>query len=156
MDKLIILYATFVVMIAALTWIALRSAEGLPARLGAMILAVALMAASYVGLLELLGRPKPVELAWALNLSLEPEVLATELREGEAIYLWLREEASPEPMSYRLPWSLEQAKRLQQARQQAEANGTDMRMRQQSGENSDTEQEIHFYASHQAALPAKN
>ena len=156
MDSLIILYAVFVVMIAALTWIALRSAEGLAARLGAMTLALGLMAASYVGLLELLGRPKPVELAWALDLSLEPEVLATELREGEAIFLWLRDETSPVPMSYRLPWSLEQAKRLQQARQQAEANGTDMRMRQQSGERSDDEQELLFYASPQAALPAKN
>lgn len=155
MDSLVFLYAAIVLLVAALAWIAVRSTGQQPKRLGAMALTLALMVTGYAGLLELLGRPKPIELAWGPALSDEVEVVASALREGEAIYLWLRRDDTPEPRSYRLPWSLEQAKRLQQAQRQAEADGTGVRMRRPDG-NHVEEQEALFYAAPQAALPPKS
>ncbi len=154
MGALIYLYAMVVVIVTALTWIAVRSAGRLPKRLGAMALALALMAVGYIGLLELLGRPKPGELAWGLEDIEEAEVLAAELHEGQAIYLWLQRDNAAEPLSYRLPWSLDQAKRLQEARQRAEASGTATRMRRPFDSDSEDD-ELLFYAAPQAELPPK-
>ena len=154
MGALIYLYAVLIVIATALAWIAVRSAGRLSKRLGAIALALALMAVGYMGLLELLGRPKPIELEWALWNTEEAEVLAAELHEGQAIFLWLRRDGAAEPLSYRLPWSLDQAKRLQKARQQAEASGTAVRMRRPFADPSEDNEPL-FYAAPQMALPAK-
>ena len=155
MGALIYLYAAVVIIATALAWIAVRSAGRLSKRLGAMALALALMAVGYIGLLELLGRPKPIELEWSLADIDEAEVLAAELHEGQAIYLWLRRDGAVEPLSYRLPWSLNQAKRLQEARRQAEARGTATRMRRPFANNSEDSEPL-FYAAPQVALPPKH
>lgn len=154
MGALIYLYATVVVIATALAWIAVHSAGGLPKRLGAMALALGLMTVGYVGLLELLGRPKPVDLElWLANAD-EADVLAADLHEGQAIYLWLRRDGVAEPLSYRLPWSLDQAKSLQEASRQAEASGTATRMRRPFANHTADEEPL-FYAEPQAALPPK-
>ena len=155
MGALIYLYAAVVIIATALAWIAVRSAGRLSKRLGAMALALALMAVGYIGLLELLGRPKPVELAWGLEDIEEAEVLAAELHEGQAIYLWLQRDNAAEPLSYRLPWSLNQAKRLQEARRRAEASGTATRMRRPFANHSEDDEPL-FYAAPQVALPPKH
>ena len=154
MGALIYLYAAMVVIATALTWIAVRSAGRLSKRLGAMALVIALMAVGYVGLVELLGRPKPIELEWGLDDIDEAEVLAAQLYEGQAIYLWLRRDGVAEPLSYRLPWSLDQAKRLQEARQRAEASGTTTRMRRPFASRSEDDEPL-FYAAPRVAPPPK-
>ncbi len=154
MGALIYLYMVLVIIAACLAWIAVRSAGSLPSRLSAISLAVALMAVGYVGLLELLGRPKPIELQWVFEQADEATVLAADLREGEAIYLWLRHADGTEPLSVRLPWSLEQAKQLQDAMRQAEANGTGVQMRRPFGNLAQEDGSL-FYATPQPALPSK-
>ena len=154
MGALIYLYAAEVILVTALAWIAVRSARGLSKKLGATALALALMTVGYVGLLELLGRPKPVELQWRLGEIDEVDVLAAELREGQAIYLWLQRDGAAEPLSYRLPWSLDQAKSLQEARRRAEARGTATRMRRPFANRSEDDEPL-FYAEPQPALAAK-
>jgi hypothetical protein len=154
MGTLIYLYAAVVLIAAALAWIAVRSAGYMSERLGAMALALAMITVGYVGLLELLGRPKPIELEWGRGSTEEAEVLASDLREGQAIYLWLRSDGEVEPLSYRLPWSLEQAKSLLEATRRAEASGTATRMRRPFSDPLEDDEPL-FYAAPQAALPPK-
>lgn len=154
MGSLIYLYAAVVLIATALAWIAVRSAGHMSRRLGALALALALMTVGYAGLLELLGRPKPVELEWGRTSTQEAVVLAAELREGQAIYLWLRGDGAAEPLSYRLPWSVDQAKSLMEAIRRAEASGTVTRMRHPFADRQDDGKPL-FYAEPQAALPPK-
>lgn len=154
METLIYLYAAVVLIATALGWIAVRSASLMPKKLGALTLAASLMIVGYAGLLELLGRPKPIELEWGRGDLREAEVLAADVREGQAIYLWLRRDGAGEPLSYRLPWSLDQAKSLLDATRQAEASGTVTLMRRPFSESSDDAEPL-FYAAPQAALPPK-
>ena len=53
----------------------------------------------------------------------QSEVLAHHLRQGEAIFVWLRPEIGDDPISYRLPWSERTARDLHEASQQADERG---------------------------------
>jgi hypothetical protein len=154
MDSLIYLYSAIVLVAAALAAIAIRSPAPLALRAGAVVLAGALMATGYAGFAELLGRPKPASLEWAARNTPEATVLAAEMREGEAIYLWLQIEDFREPRAYVLPWSLAAAQQLHQARGRADEAGTAVRMR---GPFRDADEggERMFYAAPQPPLPPK-
>jgi hypothetical protein len=115
---------------------------------------VALIALVYGGGIEMLGRPKPMRLEWR-PLSADAKVLGALPVENQAIYLWVEVPDASEPRSYVLPWSLEQAQQLQEARNQAEANGTGVRM-SLSLEGGIDVREPKFYALPRPALPAKD
>ena len=151
---MIYLYAALVVLAAALSAIAIRSPGSLALRTSAVVLAGLLMITGYASISDLLGRPKPASLEWAVRNTPEATVLAAELREGEAIYLWLRTDGQMEPRAYVLPWSMDAARQLHEARGTAEKNGTELRVRRPF--KSDTElTEPQFYASPHPRLPPK-
>lgn len=154
MGSLIYLYGVLVVVAAALAAIAIRSPRPLAMRAGAVMLAGALMATGYAGFTELLGRPKPADLEWAARNASEATVLAAEMREGEAIYLWLQLEDIAEPRAYALPWSTEAARQLHEAQGRAENTGTEVLMRNPFTD-ADEGGERMFYAAPQPALPPK-
>lgn len=147
------LYVLVVALAVALGWLALR-APGRWSRLGTLVLVAGLLFANWAALLELTGRPKPI---WLEAQSVEEaQVLAFELHEPEQIYLWLRAPqpaADPAPRAYALPWSLEQAKGLQQASRAAEANGRPLMMRRPFDGTPDGEKQ--FHSAPQEALPQK-
>jgi hypothetical protein len=153
-DSLNFLYAAAVLAAAALAGIAIRAPHGLWLRTGAVVLSGILMATAYAGFGELLGRPKPAKLEWAIRNTPEATVVAADMREGKAIYLWLRMDGAEEPRAYVLPWSMEAARQLHYAQGQAERNGTAVRMRNPflSGEEGG---ERMFYATPQQPLPPK-
>ena len=154
MDQLIYLYAAIVVLAAGLAGIAIRSPRSLPMRASAVVLAGLLMVTGYAALTELLGRPKPTTLEWAKRAAPEATVLAADMREGEAIWLWLRLDGEIEPRAFVLPWSMAAARQLHEARGQAEKQGTAVRMR---GPFQAKLQEgvRQFYAAPQPPLPPK-
>lgn len=154
MDSLMYLYTSAVVIAAALASIAVWAPRAMWLKLSALGLSGLMMATAYTGLVNLLGRPKPVNLEWALATVPDAIVLGATMRENEAIYLWLKFEDNPEPLSYALPWNLETAKKLQKAMRQAEGNGTKVRMRKPF-ERSLNRAEPMFYAEPQLALPPK-
>lgn len=154
MDSLIYLYGAIVLVAAALAAIAIRAPRPLPLRAGAVVLAGALMAIGYAGFAELLGRPKPTNLEWAARNVSEATVVAAEMHEGEAIYLWLRLDEIPEPRAYVLPWSMAAARQLHQAQGRAEEAGTEVRMRGPFTD-ADLGGERMFYAAPQPPLPPK-
>jgi hypothetical protein len=74
--------------------------------------------------------------------------------EQETIFLWLQFDGQREPRAYVQPWSLAAAKALHQAMAEAEAQGTQVRMRPAS--NSEVGPALPlFYAEPQPALPPK-
>lgn len=154
MDSLTILFAVSVVVTALLGAIAIRAPRQLAIRSGAVVLAGLLMATAYAAYAELMGRPKPISLEWAARNATEATVVAADMREGEAIYLWLQLDEAPAPRAYALPWSLEAARELHQAQGEAAEEGTEVRM---SGPFQETEEggERMFYAEPQKPLPPK-
>jgi hypothetical protein len=154
MDSLIYLYAAIVLVGTGLAAIAIRGRHALWLRSGAIVLAAMLMAVSYAGFAELLGRPKPTDLEWTMRNAEDAAVLAADMREGEAIYLWLRLDGVGEPRAYQLPWSMELAKQLYEAQGRAEQEGTQVRMR---GPFTDSDEggERMFYAEPVKPLPPK-
>lgn len=154
MDYLMYLYTSAVVIAAALASIAVWAPRTLWLKLSALALSGLLMVTAYTGLVNLLGRPKPANLEWALATVPDATVLGATMRENEAIYLWLKFEDNPEPLSYALPWNLEQAKELQKAMRKAEGSGTKVRMRKPFARSLDRAEPM-FYAEPQPALPLK-
>lgn len=154
MDHLIYLYTAAVVIAAALASIAVWAPRSLWLKLSALVLSGLLMSTAYTGLVNLLGRPKPANLEWAMAAVPDATVLGATMRENEAIYLWLKFAEYPEPQSYALPWNLEMAKELQKAMRQAEGRGTKVRMRKPFEPSLDRVEPM-FYAEPQPALPPK-
>ena len=154
MDVLLYLYIVLVVAVAALAGIVVRTPARLSFKFAAIGLTAIAFGVGYTSELELLGRPKPMNQEWAQANVLEATVIASELREGVAIYVWLALDDKLEPRAYRLPWDLETAVQLQKAGQQAEITGTGVRMRRPFADRSDTDEPL-FYAQPQAPLPEK-
>ena len=154
MDHLMYLFTAVVLIAAALVGITVWAPRAVWIKVSALVLAAVLMATAYVGLVELLGRPKPVEFEWAMKRVPEATVLGVSMRENESIYLWLQFDGEPEPRAYALPWRMELAKQLDRAMRQAEANGTAVRMRGPF-ESAHDPNEPMFYAEPQPALPPK-
>ena len=154
MEHLIYLYAAVVVTATGLAFIAIRAPRGLTLKVTALVLAGLLMLTGYAGLADLLGRPKPASMEWAQTAVPEATVLGARFSEGEAIYLWREWDGVASPRAYALPWDRPTAEALQKAMRQAEADGTNVRMRRPfDGERA--ERESLFYAEPQQALPPK-
>ena len=114
---------------------------------------VILIGVIYGGSIELLGRPKPLRLEW--RGTADAQVLGAMPVENEAIYVWLVMPGATEPCAYVLPWSMEAAQQLQDAMNQAEADGTGVRMGIPFEASLD-DREPMFYAMPQPAMPAKD
>lgn len=154
MDHLMYLYAAVVIIAAALAAIAVGAPRALWVKFSALVLAAFLMAIGYASLVDLLGKPKPADMEWAARTVPEATVIAATMEENRAIYLWLLLEDGVGPRAYALPWSLQSAKQLQRAMQQAEAEGTAVRIRRPFEASEDPDEPL-FYAEPQPALPPK-
>ena len=109
---------------------------------------------SYLAFTDLLSRPKPVQVEWVQRSLEEAEVLAVQMREDQAIYLWLGLSGLAEPRAYAMPWSEQAARQLQAAQREAEAQGTAVQMRMPFEPSLD-ESEPLFYARPQQPPPEK-
>lgn len=155
MNELPHLFGLAAVTAAVLASIAIWAPRALLAKAGALGCAALFMPLGYAGYSELLSRPKPVELEWWLSQADEATVLGSQMREGSGLYLWLQVQGTEEPRAYRLPWDRKTAEELQQALDEAERNGTGVRMRLPFEASLDR-REPKFYALPQPALPPKD
>ncbi|MFQ5624344.1 MAG: hypothetical protein ACE5FS_13230 [Paracoccaceae bacterium] len=135
------MFALFVFQVLAalatggLALIAIRGTAGFPAKLAALALLAGIVGLGYTAFAELLGRPKPARFEWLASFGEEVPVIASLAVEDEAIYLWLQlPEDDGAPRGYRLPYSLENAKKLQQARREAERRHGTYSLRRNDGE----------------------
>jgi hypothetical protein len=110
---------------------------------------------AYASLIELLSKPKPVDLEWWLSSAAEAEVVAARQVENQGIYLWLQLPDVAEPRAYVLPWDRASAEQLQRALREAEQKGSGVQMRLPFEPSLD-DREPKFYALPQPALPPKD
>ena len=156
---LVVFFGIHSVSIVALGWrnaMAARLGEwGWKGLYSVISLAGFLMMIHYAGFTDLMGRPKPTNLEWAARNASEATVLAGEIREGEAIYLWLDIAGEDEPRAYALPWSFDIARQLQETQRRAEQDGSSVRM-QSPFEADFRAEDPMFYAEPQPAPPPKS
>lgn len=118
-------------------------------------LAAGVIIIGYVGMTDLLSRPKPVHLEWALDSVKEATVLGGKIEEGEGIYILLDMPEFSEPRYYKLPWSRNLAEQFQEAMRESKRSGIPMKLRNPF-EPSWDDKERKFYAPPQPALPLKD
>jgi hypothetical protein len=118
-EPLYLLFACATLLVALLAAIAIRAPRATALRVAALAIATAFLPFAYLGLTEILARPKPMTHEWFNASAKQATVLGVSLDEGKAIYLWLRVDNSLEPRYYRLPWQQRNAEKLQKAVEEA-------------------------------------
>lgn len=154
MELLLILGIACGLLAAVLVNIAIWAPRRLWIKLAALATAASFLPVAYLGFAELLGRPKPAELDWSRSDQGEATVLASRLREGEAIYLWLGFEGLGEPRSFVLPWNEAMARELHGAQGEARDSGGEVRVRLPLKSDLTREEPL-FYAAPQPPLEPK-
>ena len=154
MQQMMDLFAATVLIAAGLATISIWAPRKLWVKVGAVVLAAGFMPLSYASFADLLSKPKPIAFEWFQRSMSEATVLSARMQEGEAIYLWLQLPDTPEPRYYKIGWSVEVAKQLQEAMREAEKNGSGMKM-ELPFENSWDKDSPQFYALPQPKLPEK-
>ena len=154
MVELFFLFLFVLALTLALTALVIN----LPAHPGvkalALSLAAGLLCSFYFSGSELLGRPKPAQLALLERATDEVTVVSSLYIEGEAIYLWLVFHEQRVPRAYRMPWSQAAAEALRRAQGEAEINGTLVRMRSPFLQGT-ADQDVQFFAPPPPAMPPK-
>lgn len=133
-DPVFGLFAAAAVLLVILTNISLWSRRRLRVKVTALLVALLFLPAGYLALVTLLGRPKPIDLEWTAYQPDETVILASQMVEGEAIYLWAALPEVPEPRAFVLPWDEELAKQLHEAQRSAENSGGTVHARLPRGE----------------------
>jgi hypothetical protein len=154
MNELGALFAGLGGLAFVLANIAIWAPRRLRVKLGAIVTAAVFLPAVYLGLSEMLSRPKPVAAEWLRRELAEATVLGAQMQEGRAIYIWLAMDGAEEPRAYALPWSEHLARQLHGARRSAETSGTRLKMRLPFRPSLDERQQV-FYAAPQAPPPEK-
>ncbi len=154
MSELTAIFAVLGGLAFVLANIAIWSPRKLRVKMGALATAAVFLPVAYMSLSEMLSRPKPVDGEWAHRELAEATVIGSQMVEGQAIYLWLGLEGVEEPRAYALPWDEKVARQLHGARRNAEARGTNVKMRNPFEPSSDERERV-FYAAPQAPPPQK-
>ncbi|MBC8339159.1 MAG: hypothetical protein H8E39_10775 [Alphaproteobacteria bacterium] len=115
MDILFFVFAGAAGVAAALAAIAIWAPRPTRVRMLALVITTLFLPVVYIQLIEMLSKPKPMSFEWYQRNTAKAELLSTSLDEGKAIYLWLRFDGSLEPRSYKIPWNLKLAEKLEDA-----------------------------------------
>lgn len=157
MTHLTYIFAGVVLIAAVLASISIWSPRKLWVKATAIGATAALMGMAYVGLTDLLSKPKPVRMEWALRAVQEAQVLGASAREGEGIFLWLEIHGVSEPRSYRMPWDRKMAEQLQAAMREAQNSrrGVRVRLPFDAKRMTATDEAPVFYAPPRRSMPSK-
>lgn len=113
MKDLFLIFVALLSVAALLATIAIWSDRRVSIRTSAVVLTALFVPIAYLGIAELLSQPKPMHHEWFKRHVDEATLLGVSVREGEAIYLWLRLDDSLEPRYYVIPWQQQLAEKLQ-------------------------------------------
>ena len=119
MSLLFYFYLAAVLAAVLLATVAIWAPRRAAPRAAAVVLAVALIPASYAALTEILGKPKPMAHEWWGGRVSEAVLLGTSIDEGRAIYLWVQLDGEMRPRYYQLPWRPVVAEKLQEVTDEA-------------------------------------
>ena len=156
MTELAIYFGISAILVAALANISIWAPLRLKIKVLSLVLVAGILPTLYLALGELLSRPKPASIEWVQRNAQEAVVLQSKIDEEIAIYVWLLIDGVSEPRAYVLPWNLEMAKQLHRAKQRAESEGTEIKMKNPFRRHDLKVEEAIFYASNHRPLPPKN
>lgn len=151
---LVALFSIAGILAAVLALVAIWSPRRLWIKVTALATTALFLPVAYASLIDMLSRPKPVDMEWINANASDAAVLGSHMVEDEAIYIWLGIAGVAEPRAYVLPWDQETAKQLHEAMRAAEAEGTGVRV-EMPFETSVDDRERKFYAEPQPPLPDK-
>lgn len=141
---------------ALLAWIAIAQPGPLWRKAAALGVLALYVPVAVFGVIELLGRPKPLALSLGGDVREGATVVGSLLRENEAIYLWLVLPGQSAPRAYTLPWDTDQAKALQDAARIATDLKTPLMVEMTDEDRAYLEDfKITFHAAPPVVLPAK-
>ncbi|MYB34708.1 MAG: hypothetical protein F4X92_06220 [Gammaproteobacteria bacterium] len=155
MENVPILYLLQTFLAGLLVVIAIWSRRKIGLRIAAVIVLSALVLVGYFSLVNLLGRPQPLEYASFKNSGDDATVIAASIDEGNAIYLWLRIPGTNQPHYYRMDWDHEAATSLKRAIDQSLRNNTSIQFDLEYEPSLENRQMPQFYNLPQPSLPMK-
>ena len=109
----------------------------------------------YASLIEILSRAKPKNLELINKYTEEVTLLHVNWIEGEAIYLLIQLDESPEPRLYKFPWNATQAQEFDEAISAGRENGQEVRISNPFYPSSSEERKTLIYSAPAKPLPAK-
>lgn len=144
-------------MLAAVAgWAAVSSAGRLSRKIAALVALTLLVPAGYVSISELLGRPKPASSAWLEDFTTYHTVIAWDIHEDKAIYLWLEMPKGQEPRVFAFPYDTATVSRLQKAGDRAKSLASKLLARlEQTGPAGATRLEFTSQTEFRRELPDK-
>src|SRR5215212_8082253 len=86
MSELTPLFAVLVMLAATLAMVSVWAPRRIEIKVGAVVVAFALMATTYAAMLDLLSRPKPTRFEWWTSRAAEATVVGSSFDESRAIY----------------------------------------------------------------------
>ena len=155
MTSLTLLFVLSIALAAGLASAVLWSHHRTTVKIAALTGLICFLPLGYAAYADLLSRPKPVALEWWNRHAEEATVIGQQMREGEGLFLWLQFAGEAEPRAYELPWDDKLAEQLQNAWEQAQKDGTGVRMKLPF-ETSLDQRAPKFYALPQPKLPNKD
>ena len=154
MNLLTFVFAIVVLAASALASLAVWSSRGPRPKAAALAISAVLMVSVFIGLIELMGVPKPARLDITDSATRDAKVLATSVREGEVVYVWLQPNDSSAPRAYAMPWEDQKVRQLFRAIEAAKDSGTEVRVRSGLSLRAGHE-DAPFYVVPQSPLPPK-
>lgn len=155
MESIPLLYLLFVLVGCVLTVISVWSRKKLNVRIAAVGVLVVLVVLNYSALVNLLGRPQPIDYADDQSFENGSVVLAASVDEGVAIFLWLRHADQYQPRYYRMKWNQEAAIELKKAMDKSLRENSAVMMRPDYESSLESNKEPLFYALPHTRLPLK-
>jgi len=108
-------------LIAVIAWAAVMAHGRMWRKVAALTALLALIPVGYVAIYELMGMPKPASTAFLMDFGQEHVVLAYDIHEDKAIFLWFEMPDGAKPRVFSFPYDSETVKRLQDASDEATA-----------------------------------
>lgn len=144
-------------MLAAVAgWAAVSSAGRLSRKIAALVALTLLVPAGYGSISELLGRPKPASSAWLEDFTTYHTVIAWNIHEDKAIYLWLEMPDGQEPRVFAFPYDTATVSRLQKAGERAKSLASKLLARlEETGPAGTTRLEFTSQTEFRRELPSK-
>ena len=139
---------------AALANVALWSRRRRRVKVMALALVALFLPVSYLAMVDLLSRPKPMSMEWSPPGKDDAKLLGAKMVEDVAIYIWVQRDDAKEPRAYKLPWSDEMARQLHESQRSAEREGGQVQVRMRKAQQQ-IDGERMFYAKPRQALPPK-
>ena len=144
-------------MLAAVAgWAAVTSPGRLSRKIAALVALALLVPAGYASVSELLGRPKPADNAWLEDFTTYHTVIAWDIHEDKAIYLWLEMPDGQEPRVFAFAYDTATVSRLQKAGERAKSLASKLLARlEESGPAGTTRLEFTSQTEFRRELPTK-